>query len=537
MNEQRKRIQLLPEHIINQIKAGEVIDRPSSLLKEIIENSLDAESTKIDIQIIDNGLSLISLEDNGKGIDIEELPFAFARHATSKLEKFEDLYALNSFGFRGEALASIASIARVTCSSDPRESTNRGGKIQIEGGVEKSIVPYTNSNSGTVLYIKDLFFNTPVRLKFIKSKITEKNAIKRILYSFFIAHPHVTFSLRFDDKEKKVFSACHSRKERIQLLFSKKEEQASLLFFDESYEDYKLQAFFIPKKKSLINQNFLFINNRLFMDKGIHQSLVGHLDQLIPDDDFNYVLFFEAPVDEVDVNIHPGKTEVKFFKTGTIYSLLSASLKKNFQKKTMPSIGESKSENTSNPSPSSFSPYSAFFQNTHESKSLQNKINFLINILPCYQLLLLEEKPFLLHAWHFACFIFEKKVIQELPLKEEGIIPLLVAEPYPFKNNLPLEQYKEWGIELDILSRDTFVLRTIPEAIKHLPYRLFIQELIRYGKQEYSLKKLSELKIHSQFFLQENHLPFVLEEINELQRKNILVPLDEAHLLPLFHRP
>ena len=192
------------EHLIDQIKAGEVVERPASLLKELIENSIDAGSTKIDIHIIDNGMELIFVKDNGKGMSFDDLPLAFHRHATSKIQKFEDLYQLHSFGFRGEALASIASTARVTCISSPNDG-RKSGRIVIHGGEQKSLTESEESQHGTSFYIKDLFFNTPARLKFIRSANSERVALKRIINSFILANPSVTFSVKWDNKEKSFF--------------------------------------------------------------------------------------------------------------------------------------------------------------------------------------------------------------------------------------------------------------------------------------------------------------------------------------------
>jgi DNA mismatch repair protein MutL len=200
------KISLLPEHLIDQIKAGEVIERPGSLLKEIIENSIDAGSTKIELTVLNNGLDLISLKDNGRGIFSQDLPLAFSRHATSKINRFEDLYQLGSFGFRGEALASIAAISKIQCLSFNKEEID-GREIRIEGG----LTVYENSRqkiqgqTGLELNIQELFYNTPVRLKFIQSHQSEKNYIKKIIYSFVLSHPQVEFILKLNDDERKTY--------------------------------------------------------------------------------------------------------------------------------------------------------------------------------------------------------------------------------------------------------------------------------------------------------------------------------------------
>jgi len=234
------KIEILPEHLIDQIKAGEVIERPAALLKELIENSLDANSSKIDIQIVDNGMELISIEDNGHGITYKDLPLAFSRHATSKISKYEDLYSLSSFGFRGEALASISSISRVTCTSMTKDDES-GGKIEIHGGKQKLFQLFKQNRSGTSIYINDLFYNTPVRLKFIKSKISEANAIKRIINSFIITNSQTTFTIKWDLKEKVIFPATNSSNdvERIKkIIFKKSKDSPQLIQFTNQYEGY-----------------------------------------------------------------------------------------------------------------------------------------------------------------------------------------------------------------------------------------------------------------------------------------------------------
>lgn len=530
MSAQRKRIQLLPEHLINQIKAGEVIDRPASLLKEILENALDAESTQLNLHIVDNGLGLIALEDNGKGMDRDDLPLAFARHATSKLDKFEDLYALQSYGFRGEALASVASIARVTCSSVPREDLSRGGKILIEGGEEKNLVPFSASQSGTALYIKDLFYNTPARLKFIKSKVAEKNSLKRILQAYILAHPQVAYSLRFDDKDKQSYPAVSTLKERVSSLLISKGKEEHLIHFDENYEGYRLEGFLLPSEYAQGNNNFLFINKRLFVDKGLHQALMNHLEQLRPGMHFQYALFLEAPADEIDVNVHPGKIEVKFFKAGAVYSLLSASLKKNFKKEER---GISPSEMTNHTTGAGidsrpFSSQSSYIQKEQEAQQYNWKL--LANIFPSFQLVQIEEDFYIFDAWSFSTWIFNNEVLPKAPLKEDDIIPLLVSEPYHAEKKTDWEKLKNFGFELDKLSEETLVLRTIPEALRLLPYRRFVEELLTSGKTE----SISEWSVTQNYFLQESQLNHMLKDFIKWQDHKILLPLTGEELKKLF---
>ena len=272
-NETPRSINLLPEFLVNQIKAGEVIERPASLIKEVIENSLDASSSEIEIHIIENGLDLISIKDNGKGMTYEELPYAFCRHATSKINDLEDLYNLSSFGFRGEALASISSISRLTCKSAKKDG--EGGKIAIDGSEQKTHHKVSHEKQGPTLSIKDLFYNTPVRRKFIKSKNSEKNAIKKIIQTFLLSSPQTTFKVAFDSGEKDIYDSVDSKnyEDRVHKVFFKKNKPKQEIFkLQFSYDNYSLEAFFskTSSKGNAHKCQFLFANGRFFADKTIH---------------------------------------------------------------------------------------------------------------------------------------------------------------------------------------------------------------------------------------------------------------------------
>ena len=232
---QSSSIKLLPEFLIDQIKAGEVIERPANLVKEVIENAIDAQAKKIEIHLVNNGLKQITIRDDGKGIAFEDLPYAFCRHATSKIEKFQDLYSLDSFGFRGEALASIASVAQVTCISRQRNQA-QGGQFSIAGGqsAKQDHIPQEGIPPGTLLVIKELFFNTPVRLNFIKSQVSERNALLRILHSFFISHPQITFHLKWDREEKSIFPPTDRLQRFAQVVSNKRWNKEDFCFLKKS---------------------------------------------------------------------------------------------------------------------------------------------------------------------------------------------------------------------------------------------------------------------------------------------------------------
>lgn len=324
-------IHLLPEHLVDQIKAGEVIERPASLIKEILENSVDSMASQIDIHIISNGMDLISIIDNGQGMNFNDLPFAFCRHATSKIEKFEDLYRLNSYGFRGEALASIAAVSRITCTSSKENDSQYGGKIIFHGGECLAHDKQDNLPKGTSLFIKDLFYNTPVRLKFIKSTQSEKNAIKRILEASLLAHPHINFSIKWDDQDKEFYPACDLSEERVRQVLYSRNKFKKLISFNESYEGHRVWGY-VSETSSRGNahkKHYLFANKRIFTDRQIHQTIIRAMEGLYPQGETgHYCIFIDVPENLIDVNVHPNKTQIKFFKLPVITALISSELKK-----------------------------------------------------------------------------------------------------------------------------------------------------------------------------------------------------------------
>ncbi|EQC51379.1 DNA mismatch repair endonuclease MutL, partial [Bacteriovorax sp. DB6_IX] len=330
---ENNRINLLPEHLIDQIKAGEVVERPANVLKELLENSIDAGASEVKITLKENGLDLIAIEDNGNGMYYEELPYAFCRHATSKINSFEDIYKLNTFGFRGEALASISSVSRISCHSAPQDDLEQGGKLIIHGAQTVEHAYYKPSKSGTSLYVKDLFYNTPVRLKFVKSKISEKNALKRIINAFLISYPHVKFFVTWDDKDREIYPpfSMEEKAKRITNVIGPKKTPINLMEANNSYLNNSIRCF-VSKESSKGNagkHHYLFVNNRLFTDKKIHQIIIRNMEKYWNfGETGHYIIELTVPEHEIDVNVHPNKTLIKFLKANEVFSLISASIKK-----------------------------------------------------------------------------------------------------------------------------------------------------------------------------------------------------------------
>ena len=317
-------IQIMPESLSNRIAAGEVVQRPASVVKELIENSLDAKATEIVIQIEDGGRELIRVADNGEGMERDDLLLAFEQHATSKLFDIEDLTAIKTLGFRGEALASIASVSRVdarTCNNETGEGFRlliNGGKVdRLEGAAMKR---------GTSITVRNLFFNIPARKKFLKSANSEYRHIVEIVRRFALARPHIRFHLTANEKDVYILPP-EDLSSRLNRIFSKRLTENCITVYEEE-PPLVLKGFIgtreLVRRKS--GEQYLYVNGRLVTDRmmnsAVYSAFGGHLDK----GEFPFfVLFLTLPSAEVDVNVHPAKTEVKFRSEWQIYQFVRRS--------------------------------------------------------------------------------------------------------------------------------------------------------------------------------------------------------------------
>lgn len=319
-------IQLLPDSIANQIAAGEVVQRPASVVKELLENSVDAESASIQVIIKDSGKSLIQVVDDGKGMSATDARMSFERHATSKIRKADDLFTIRTMGFRGEALASIAAVAQVELKSR-KEEDELGTSIVIEGSEVKD-QSLISCNKGTSISVKNLFFNVPARRNFLKSNPVELKHIIDDFQRVALANPEIAFSLYQNDTE--VYNLPAGKlSHRIISLFGKnyKEQLASC-----KEETSHLNIYgYIGKpefSKKTRGEQFFFVNKRFIKNNYLNHAVSNAFEGLISDECFPfYVLFLEIDPKHIDVNVHPTKTEIKFDDERTIYALIRAAVK------------------------------------------------------------------------------------------------------------------------------------------------------------------------------------------------------------------
>ena len=324
-------IRILPSNLVNQIAAGEVIERPSSVIKELVENSIDAGATLIEVTLVDGGKSLIIVSDNGKGMTPDELELAVERHATSKLPD-DNLFNINFLGFRGEALPSISSVARLSITSRTKDADS-AWKIEVNGGEKSKPVPASHP-FGTRIEVRDLFYATPARLKFLKASTSETNACVDILTRIAMANPHISFYLKDGDKKKLSLNAeqgelFDARLKRLSDVMGKEFGENSVLI-DAFRENLHISGYVslptLNKANSL--SQYLFVNNRPVRDKLLLGAIKGaYMDVLASNRYPMCALFFDIDPAYVDVNVHPAKAEVRFYDNALVRGLLVSAIR------------------------------------------------------------------------------------------------------------------------------------------------------------------------------------------------------------------
>jgi DNA mismatch repair protein MutL len=313
------KIRVLADHVANQIAAGEVVERPASVAKELVENSIDAGASRIAIEIEAGGRRLLKVSDDGEGMVRDDAVLAFERHATSKISETDDLAAIATLGFRGEALASIASVARVELVTSTEEAS-AGTKVVIEGGRMRDVKDAAHPR-GTTISVKDLFFNVPARRKFLRSEATETFHLTNLVTHYALAHPEIGFSFTNNGREVIRASTVKDLRERAYQIFGEEFLENLLEVNGGHPQVVRVQGYIsAPRdRRTSRDSQYLFVNRRFVRDRMIGRALSEGYRSILPHGVYPAaLLFIETPLEEVDVNVHPAKTEVRFRRSAAV---------------------------------------------------------------------------------------------------------------------------------------------------------------------------------------------------------------------------
>ncbi len=325
-------IRLLDSDTINRIAAGEVVERPASVVKELVENAIDAQATAVSVEIREGGIRFIRITDNGKGIPREEVPIAFSRHATSKIRTAEDLLSVSSLGFRGEALSSIAAVARVELFTKTAEDLS-GVHYLIEGGEEKLMEP-AGMPAGTTFVVRNLFYNTPARRKFLKSQAAEAGQIQELMVQFALSHPEISFRLTSQNQVKLQTSGRHKLKEIIYEVCGR-EIAGQLLELDGTAGDLEVSGYLGKPLIGRGNRSFehYFINGRYIKSKVVTDAIEDAYQGFLMQHRYPFaVLHIRMPAEQLDVNVHPSKMELRFRDGRAVYEQLKELIAERLKK-------------------------------------------------------------------------------------------------------------------------------------------------------------------------------------------------------------
>src|SRR5215204_6282353 len=322
------KIRVLADHVANQIAAGEVVERPASVAKELVENSIDAGATHITIEIEAGGRRILKISDDGEGMVRDDAVLAFERHATSKIRVTDDLTAIGTLGFRGEALASIASVAKVeltTCT----EGASAATRVTIDGGRMRDVKDAAHPR-GTTITVRDLFFNIPARRKFLRSEATETYHLTNLVTHYALAHPQIAFTFVNNGREVVRVTPAKDLRERAYQIFGE-EFLKNLLEVDGGEPQFARVTGFVsaPRdRRTSRDSQYLFVNRRFVRDRMIGRALSEGYRSILPHGVYPAaLLFIETPLEEVDVNVHPAKTEVRFRRQAAVADAVREAVK------------------------------------------------------------------------------------------------------------------------------------------------------------------------------------------------------------------
>ncbi len=483
-------IRRLDPGIANKIAAGEVVEKLANVVKELVENSIDAESTKIDIDLFDSGMKSIRVTDNGFGMDEEDAVLAFERHATSKIKSVNDLFRIQSLGFRGEALPSIAAISRVELST----SNGRDGiKIVYEDGkmLEKT---HTSMNQGTMIEVSKLFYSTPARFKYLKSPQYELANIVSMVNGFALANPSISFKLTNDKKQIFVSKSNDSLTNLMAQIYGIQAGK-SLIYFEAENRDYHIYGYTTNPIVNRSSRNYIniVVNNRIISNSDIVSAISDAYDQLIPKGRYPItILYIEVDPLLIDVNIHPRKQEIKFSEKDKLVNLIKKALKEKLE---VTYIYQKPSEDYSQTKITFFEEETSYHHNQEVKNEVKNDqakkdevvvipdMEYIGQFAGTYLIWQNEEGLYLLDQHAAAERIRYERYLSKWLKKDLETNELLLPLNIEISNDLlirlkdHLDEFLKFGVDLEI--KDTFVLvKKMPNWFPEGYEEIYIESMI-----------------------------------------------------------
>jgi DNA mismatch repair protein MutL len=509
-------IHILPPEVASQIAAGEVVERPASVVKELVENSLDAGASQISITVNEAGRGLIEVADNGMGISFDDLHLTVSRHATSKLSSADDLFHIATLGFRGEALASIGSVSHLTLTSRSRDA-DQGGKLRVDGGRISTVEP-VGVAEGTVIRVADLFYNVPARLKFLKKDVTERRHIEEFVARYALAYPEVRFQLRQEDRISIKTSGNGDRREVFAALYSLELAQKMLEVIAE-YEQLTITGFTsaITFSRSNRREITLFVNGRWIQEAALVTAVVQAYHTLLMVGRYpQSALFLELPPELVDVNVHPTKAEVRFRDRDHVFRGVQRAVKRALLAHTpLPDVG---GEPLTSPSARvDFEWRDQVWQSPNhdyqpeqltwkprEGQLDDSRVPLLRLIGQVAATYLVAEGPdglYLVdqHAAHervlFEQFLQQRQLsIPTQVLLEPAVVEFSAAQARLIDDQLPI--LDELGFQIEAFGLNTFLIRGVPQVLAGIEPRAALRVLVEdFEEDETPLQAELEAKI------------------------------------------
>lgn len=481
------RIYPLTELVANQIAAGEVIERPASVVKELLENALDAGADQIQIQLQYGGLNQIQISDNGSGIFADDLILAVTSHATSKIRQLDDLFSIDSMGFRGEALASIAAVARVTIQSKPQAQAH-AMMLQVEGQTRR-LMPCAR-DYGTTIDVCDLFFNAPVRKKFLKSDMMEYQAVEAVVKRFAMAAPHIAIQLKHNQKIMLELPRAmdeRARQLRLKKLFGK-------TFFDHAVEidvergGLRLVGFMSNGQyhRSQNDKQWLYLNQRMVKDKLLNQAIKQSYAHMMPPGRFPaYVFYLTVPLHEVDINVHPTKHEVRFQQPRLVHDFITSQLQQ-----VLGCVQPSHRQHLAKESV----PFQATFPPASFTQDVGTTASRWIILNEQFILKFIHNQPFVVDMQKiFDAYYTQTLASLSLPWPRRALL-------VPVKLTLTARMLRQvedcipwlatYGFEVNVLGETTLLIRTLPLCMPHIELMRLMQQVVMKAQCEQDMLPL-----------------------------------------------